>query len=372
MYYSSSILNSNWNDKSHPKGEEGFGVGLTKHVGLLKRAILILHFTFYISHYSQAQLIPNLGGQRSGISSFTFLKNDVSARAIGLGGAITTMKGDAYASQWNPAALTETNGHSAAIATRIYAAGINHSFAAANIRLRETDYISVNVNNLSAGSMPIRTEFQPNGTGQTFDYSNIAIGITYAKALTYRFSVGATIKYVAEQIDMYRSNSAAVDVGFIYKTDFKNLRFGVFLQNFGPNSLSKGDYVPVNFANRQFTADAFPVPTVFKFGASITAYEKNNHRITPSIELNHPNDNATNFRIGVEYDYLDMFYARVGYAVNLSGYTLPTFGIGVNRNIKDQLFSLNYAFVAMNALGINHNISLSIIINQPKREEPTQ
>lgn len=335
---------------------------------LKQRAFLVFLLTL-VAFTSKAQLFPSLGSQRAGIASFTNLKIDVSPRAVGLAGAITTMKGDAYASQWNPATLTELNGHSFAAATKMYPQGVSHSFAAANIRLRETDYIAVSVNNLYSGQMEVRTEFQPNGTGQFFAMNSMAIGVSYAKALTYKFSVGTTIKYLNETADVFTASSVAVDVGFIYKTDYKNLRFGVFLQNFGPNSMATGNYNPFNFTGKQLATDGFSTPTVFKFGTSMVPYKKDLHSIAVAAELNHPGDNSSCIRLGAEYNYSDLLFFRAGYGFNLHDYTAPTAGVGLRTVVKSQVLHLNYAFAMMNAWGVNHNIGLSVLLHNPKHEK---
>lgn len=324
---------------------------------------IITHYAFCITH-SQAQLIPNLGGQRAGISSFSFLKNDVSPRAIGLGGAVTTLKGDEYASQWNPAALCETGNHSFALSTRLYNGGINHSFFAANFRLKETDFMAVSINNISSGTMERRTEFQPNGTGEFFSVNSMAIGLTYSKALTYRFSFGSTIKYLNETYDVYSSHNVVADVGFIYKTDFRNFRFGVFLQNFGPNSRARGSYSPYTFSGKKQTNESFSTPTVFKIAGSMDVLKAGNHVVVCLAEINHPNDNATNLRFGAEYLYQDLLYFRAGYWANFQGIKVPTFGTGFRTIIKNQTIYINYAFVVPLAYsGFNHNIGISMVFN---------
>lgn len=332
------------------------------------RISIVLFFSIACSELS-AQLFPNLGGQRAGISSFTFLKNDVSPRAIALGGAITTMKGDAYSSHWNPATMTESGSHNFAVSTRMYALGINHSYASANFRLTENDYIGISVNNLSSGQMPIRTEFMPGGTGETFSANSMALGLSYAKALTYKFSAGLSARYIEEKIDMFVSRAFVIDLGFIYKTDFKDLRFGVFLQNFGGNTFARGNYENFSFINKSFTATGYPTPTVFKFGASIVPLKTELHSISVAAEFNHPNDNASNLRFGTEYSFQEILFLRAGYWLNLPGQTIPTAGLGFRFVIKDQIINLNYAFASSNAFGINHNIGIAILINKFKREK---
>lgn len=329
---------------------------------ILKQIIGIV-FIFTLTNV-QAQLFPNLGGQRAGITSFSFLKSDVSPRAIGLGGAVTTLKGDEYASQWNPAALVETGNHSVAFATRLYNGGINHSFFAANFRLRETDYMAFSVNNLSSGIMERRTEFAPNGTGEYFSVNSMALGVSYSKALTYKFSFGSTIKYLNETYDVFTTHNVVVDVGFIYKTDFRNFRFGVFLQNFGPSVSANGSYVPYSPAGKKPVSESYSAPTVFKIAGSIDVLKVDRHAIVGLLEINHPNDNATNLRMGAEYLYDNLLFFRAGYWVNLQGINIPTFGAGFRTIFKNQTFYVNYAMAVPLAFGgINHNIGISMVFN---------
>jgi hypothetical protein len=332
-----------------------------------KLTLILLFLGVYMNGF--AQLIPNLGGQRAGVASFSFLKTDVSPRAIALGGAITTMNGDGYASQWNPAALTELGAHNVSVATRLYPLGVSQHFATSNFKLTENDYLAFHVNNFTSGYMKERTEFQPNGTGQSFSVNHMALGVSFAKALTYKFSLGTSVKYITEQMIEYQTHSVAVDVGFVYKTDWKDLRFGVFLQNFGSNTKANGNYIPFTFSNKDFVPDAYPSPTIFKFGASLVPFRKDKHVFTTSAELNHPNDNATNIRFGLEYVYHELLSFRSGYWLNLSGYTIPTAGIGLRTIVKNQILHLNYAFAATNALGVNHNIGLSVTLNSLKKNE---
>ncbi|MCK7521899.1 MAG: hypothetical protein MZV64_31575 [Ignavibacteriales bacterium] len=53
------------------------------------------------------QLVPNLGGQRAGISAFQFLKIGVGARGVAMGEAYVAVANDASSLFWNPAGLAQ-------------------------------------------------------------------------------------------------------------------------------------------------------------------------------------------------------------------------------------------------------------------------
>ena len=61
-------------------------------------------------------------------------------------------------------------------------AGIQQGYISGIVPLKaSTSAFGLNVNYLSSGSMKVRTEFQPNGTGQLFYSNQMAIGLAYAK-----------------------------------------------------------------------------------------------------------------------------------------------------------------------------------------------
>ena len=56
---------------------------------------------------ASAQLVPNLGGQRAGISAFQFLKIGVGARGVAMGESFVASANDVSALYWNPAGLAQ-------------------------------------------------------------------------------------------------------------------------------------------------------------------------------------------------------------------------------------------------------------------------
>jgi hypothetical protein len=69
------------------------------------------------------------------------------------------------------------------------------------------------------GDMKVRTVEQPEGTGENFSAGDIAIGISYARFLTDRFSVGLTAKYIKQSIWHMSSSAFAIDAGTVFRTD---------------------------------------------------------------------------------------------------------------------------------------------------------
>lgn len=317
----------------------------------------------------QAQLFPQLGAQRAGISALTFLKMDVSPRSAALGSANICLTGDGYSTYTNPATLAEVEHFALAAANTFWVADINFAYLSASTPTKR-GMLGFALSGLNSGRMPVRTSFQPEGTGEYFYATYMTAGLTYSQRLTDQFSWGVSAKFVQERLAEFTANTGVADLGFLYNTDFKDLRFAVMVQSFGPNSQLKGnrDRDPVFFP-KPISLDDYPAPTVFKLGISMIPWknEAGDQSITTLLQLNHPNDNAENIRIGVEYNYKDLFYLRAGYKLNVDDQNMPTAGIGLRMRAGKHPLILDYAFDPMRYLGMVHRVGLQLHWNSETR-----
>lgn len=316
-----------------------------------------------------AQLLPNLGGQRAGISALTFLKNDISPRSMALGGANITLTADGMATAHNPALMAQLEKMHYTVSDLVIGAGVHQAWLSGIVPFRSsTSAAGLSLNYLSAGAMKVRTEFQPEGTGSYFYANQVAVGLAYAKKLSDRFSFGAHLKYVHEQLAQYKNNTVAADLGFLYTTDVKDLKFGIVVQNFGGNSSLSGDYFEVGFNRTPPVMDKYNVPTVFRLGTSVKPLKTDHQSLMFALQLEHPNDNSENIRLGVEYEYSQLLYVRMGYKLNVAGENLPTIGIGYRSRLGRHTMMVNYGVNATQFLGTLHAFSLDFGINTDKRE----
>ncbi|MCS7074831.1 MAG: PorV/PorQ family protein [Bacteroidia bacterium] len=306
------------------------------------------------------------------ISSLTFLKIDVSPRAAALAGSLTGTGGDSYAIQWNPAAMADIENLSFATSNTFWVAGINHSFFGATMPTKKIGTFGFSAVALNAGSMERRTEFQPNGTGEYFHAYNVAAGISYAKKLTEMFSYGLSVKYVNETLDNFTAHTGVIDLGFLYRTDFKDLKFAVLLQSFGLNSKLSGSkpYDPVN--NSPISLESYPSPTVFSIGVSMLPIKTDKHTLLTALQLNHPNDNSENIRIGIEYVYSNLLAFRTGLKINVKDQPYPTLGLGVKTRLGKHPMQIDYAVDPLLYLGWIHRIGISLSLNRDTRENQTK
>jgi len=291
----------------------------------------------------------------------------MSPQSFGMGGASVANPGNMYSSEVNPAALVQVGGSGFALSNMVIGAGINQSLLTGAKQLEDGSVVGFGVNSLNSGAMEIRTEFEPNGTGQQFYVNNTAVGFSYARRLSQQFSIGVGLKYVYEGISTYRNHTITSDIGFLYTTDFKDLTFAVAVKNFGGNSSMSGSDLEVGYNRTAVSLEKYTAPTVFKMGLSFVPYKTDTKRLLVSAELNHPSDNAENIRLGGELALRELLYVRLGYKLSVKGQNFPTAGLGLKTRIGVHPLYIDYGINPTNQMGVQHIFGVNIPFNNDKR-----
>ena len=321
----------------------------------MKRILtILLIFSSFVS--LKAQLFPTLGGQRAGISTAQFLKIGVGGRATAMGDAFIAVANDVSSLYWNPAGLVQFENNEIMFSHNTWVVDINHEFLGGVYHLSSNDAVGFALSSLHMEDMAVTTEVNPFGTGEFFSFGDFSIAATYSRRMTEQFSFGATIRYFEETLDRLKMRGVLVDLGTYYWTGLGSTRFAVTISNFG-NELSPDGNVVLFGGRENDKWQSFSPPTMFRIGFAFEPYETEEHRITTSIQLNHPNDNSENVSTGFEYSWNDMFFARGGYKINVEEQDL-TFGAGVNMDMDFASFTLDYSFVNFERLGSAHRFSI--------------
>ncbi len=190
-----------------------------------------------------------------------------------MGGAYSAMSHDIYSVYWNPAGLsTSTNTTEVTFNHASWLADIKYDFAAASLNLGEMGTLAVSFTSFGTPEQEVTTEINPSGDGRMWDASSIAVGLTYSKMLTDRFSVGVNAKYIREGIWNSSATGFAIDVGTLYRTPFNDLTISAAIFNFGSDMTLDGrdiqfntdpddniDTGPTNIP-ANLDMDAFPIP----------------------------------------------------------------------------------------------------------------
>ena len=304
-----------------------------------------------------------------GTTAAQFLKLGVGARPIALGGSFVAEASDLSALYWNPAGLARLGGNALQLAYTDYLAGVTYNFAAFGADLGNLGTIAASVIFLDSGSMDVRTVEQPGGTGEEFDVTNLALQLSYGRALTDRFALGFTGKYIREAIWHSSASTFAFDVGTLFTTPYERLRLGASFSNFGPKMQMSGRDIlfsddpavnqegNVEIVNAEYLMDKHPLPLLFRVGLAWTAVEQADHRILLSTDAAHPNDNSEYINMGAEYSFRELIDLRVGYK-NLfeeDGEQGLTFGAGLNVRLDRALRArFDYAYADFGRLAQTH------------------
>ena len=338
----------------------------------------LLIFLIILS-FATFNMFPQDGSKnvsKAGTTAGTFLEIGIGPSS-GMGGAFVSIANDATALYWNSAGIANLTQNEVSINHINWLASTNLDFAALIIPLGELGNIGFSFTSLSMGDEKVRTVELPEGTGEYFSASDIAVGVSYARNLTERFSIGFTAKYIQETIWHMSSNAFAVDVGTLFKTDLiGGLTIGASLSNFGtkmqlsgsdtrtyesvdPTKLGSNDRIPY-----VIDLDSWDLPLLFRIGVSTNAINVDDYRLTLAIDALHPNDNYESVNTGAEFTFKDFISIRGGYQSlfltdNEGGLT---FGIGINSKFlfSNNLFRFDYSYRDFGRLNAVHSFSVGI------------
>ncbi len=304
----------------------------------------------------KAQLFPNLGGQRAGISTAQFLKIGVGSRATALGESFVAVANDASALYWNPAGLVQFDQDQVMFSHNQWVIDIYHDFLGAVYHLDATNAVGVAFTSLSTKDIPVTTEFAPFGTGEYFSYGDIALAVSYSRRMTDKFSFGGTVRYIEETLDKLKMRGVMIDLGTYYWTGLGTTRFAVAVSNFG-NQLAPDGKVVLIGKREKSDWQSFSPPTIFRIGFAFEPYQNEDNKFTTSIQLNHPNDNKENVATGIEYSWKNIVYIRGGYKFNTDEQNY-SFGFGVNIPIRIAYCMVDYSFSNFVRLGNAQRFSI--------------
>lgn len=311
-----------------------------------------------------------------GTTAAQFLKIGAGARALGMGGTAVALDGDVYSAYWNPGSLARVTSAGEATFTHAdWLADVSYDFAAAALNIEGFGTFGVSVTSLGVPEDLVRTEDHPEGDGRQWGANSFAFGVSFGRALTDRFAIGTTFKYIHESIWNESSQGVAFDVGTIYTTQFNDMKIGASISNFGTklklegsdlsfNNTPGGEFGqgPQNIPST-YQSDSYDIPLTFRIGVSMDAVKTEKIRATVAVDATHPNDNAEYVNSGVEVAFDEMFVGRIGY----KSLFLPdseqglTWGAGLRYEMSPSTtVKLDYAFAKYGRLSNVQYITLSI------------
>jgi hypothetical protein len=335
----------------------------------MKKAIICILFIALILP------VTTRGIERVGTTSFQFLKIPVGVRGIGMGNAFVAGANDASAIYWNPAGLGWANNYEVLLGHVNLPADIQFDNVGVVLPISPTiGTFAVSMGVVSMDDMLIRTAERPEGTGEYMTASDIAVGLSYSRMISNIFTFGITARYIREDLASYISQGIGFDAGLQYQTDFRSLKLGMVIQNFGPDTKFDGSFLNLRTSSgstgrpEQRGFENAPLPVTFKAGIladmetmlGIDMGEAIKGNIAGQFE--HPADNLERVNAGAEFIYNDLFALRGGYNFNYDTDRF-TFGFGFKLPIGENYhLNLDYAYADQGDL-----TDSSSLMNQPHR-----
>lgn len=262
---------------------------------------------------------------KRGTTAAPFLTIGQGARSIAMGSAFVGVSNDVSSIYWNPAGLTKAEGVQIMFDHTQWIADIKYNFLAASYNLGDMGTIGVSFLTSNIGEMKVTTVEQPNGTGETFSASDMAISLAYAIQLTDRFSIGFNPKFVYQGIWKMSATAFALDLGVQYVTPFDDAILAMSISNFGTKMQLLGNsnlvlYDPDPFGtgnNGKIPAyletNSWSLPLNFRVGISYQPVKIQEHSLLIAVDAAHPSDDYESINIGGEYSYNDFVFIRGGY-----------------------------------------------------------
>ncbi len=293
-----------------------------------------------------------------------FLKVDVGARPASMGGAFMMVGNDATAMFYNPAGIAKMQSGFDLFAGNVsWIAGIQYYATGLVKDLGNWGSVGVSAIYCDYGDDIAGTRVAANDKGYddtgNVDVGAYAVGLSYARALTNKFTVGGQIKYAQEHLGesllvaggtsvQNKVSGIAYDFGTIFYPGFKSFRLGMSIRNFSNQ-----------FKYQQY---AFQLPLTFTLGFAMDVLDfigEHRNTLLLAVDAIHPRDYTERINVGGEYVFNNMVALRAGYKYNYDEEGLCA-GIGVKHTFGGVGIRLDYAYSDFGVFSTVNRFSMGI------------
>ena len=342
------------------------------------------------------------------IQTFTPITTGVSflgvapdARGGGLGDVGAATAPDADAQYWNPAKYAFISAEGGATVSyepwlRKLVSDIDLVSASGYYKIKDVQTVAASFRFFSLGNVLIQKE--PRDNGQNIKPYDLAVDVSYSRMLTKNFSMGVALRFIwSDLTGGYSADGEYVEPGWSIAADISGYygqkvdfdwgkgygAFGFNISNIG-KKVEYGDYrsaaflptnlrlggsftMPIDMYNHislNVDLNKLLVPSRPIYNSDIETQEEYQERLDEYYEMDPitgigrsfidmpdgtPYDFVqqlykVNFALGIEYDYNEQFFGRIGYSnesKQMGNRKYMTFGAGFKLNV----FSLDVAYV---------------------------
>ncbi len=344
------------------------------------------HITLIFVLLAGVTLSSLAGNQsRTGTAGAQELLIPVGARGIALANSNISMATGMDALFANPAGLARTDrGAEVMFSHMNYIGDIGVEYGGIGLNAG-FGHLAFTIKSLNFGDIPVTTEQFPDGTGEDFSPSFVTLGISFAKLLSDRISVGATFNIISEKIMSTSASGVSLTAGVQYKgLGMPGLNLGIAIKNIGPNMTFTGS----NLLRQAEVTDAlrpaqlysteaatFDLPSTLEIGLSYTkSYDVHNLAVMSSFVNNNYQNDEYNF--GVEYGFDNLLFLRGGYQLSpgmerdelstveskfKNDYLYDfTAGVGINYDLGGTAVMIDYAYRHLTIMDANHVVAVRL------------
>jgi len=324
----------------------------------MKKRIIILTVVLLATVY----ILPTHAAMKKlAQTGLQFLKVDMSSRAAAMGGAFEMAGTGAEAMFYNPAGIAKTAASLDVIATQTHwIADITYNavgliFNQGNLGTFGLNAIFCDYGEIQ-GAQVAANERGYELTGN-IDVGAMAVGLSYARNLSNKFTVGGQIKWATQNLGESMLNDSstvkndvdglAYDFGTIFYPGWKSFRFGMSIRNFSQEF--------------KYQKEGFQLPLTFKIGVAMDVLdlvnEEHHGQLLVAVDALHPRDYSERMHFGAEYLFMDMFALRAGYKTNYDEEGL-TAGFGINYKVSNIQLKVDYAYSSFGIFDAVNRFSL--------------
>ncbi len=326
--------------------------------------------------------LPNNGWARKkkvGQSGMTYLAISMGARESAMGDASTASVQGINGMWHNPAVTADIKGVSVIfnqvswlVETKLYGTAMVYSsenWGAFGVDLTYMDFGEI----MGTQIVPQSQNYRGFITTGDIGVEDYAIGFSYARRISDKFSFGIKLKHLHEDLGQaryvykvenegdeneikyyttadYAMNNWGIDFGTVYDVGWKGLIIAMTMQN-----LSR---------DMAYWYEEFSLPTYLRIGMAMDVAEifqegNKDLDINVAVDAIHPNDYTERVHIGTEILYLQRFAIRGGYKFN-HDVESATFGVGVKFSYSNYNAIVDYAYTSAEYFSDINRISLQI------------
>lgn len=310
--------------------------------------------------------------RKAGRTGAAFLEVGVGARATALGSAASSIYGDANQFFWNPAgtALNADQTVDVSLSYNKWIADLDHYSAAIGYNMSGVGTLTLGITSFGVSGIaanrqngyadPILQALETDeATSATYDYMDLAIGLSYSRYIIDRLSLGATIKMINESIDDQSASAVGFDFGSIYHVGVGGWVISSRISNIG------SDLTFYNQGN--------PLPLAYSIGTAFYPVNTEQARLMLSVDATKPQDSRQQIIGGAEVSLYDLLFIRGGMKFNYSGSndggtsertaintTVEKFsvGAGIQYAVSGYNIAVDYAYTGMDLFDNVHQVTL--------------